>query len=216
VVVCVSCCIVTSLNTVQTQSLPHSSVQMSICLPVQVISRQYLSGDELSISFWEVARSVLLFLGIPLVLGIVTRYAVTIIFGKDFLEKKFLPFFGPVALVALIYTIIVMFSLQVWVWLLPAAPVFLRCQSAGCLFIGVWEKGTVDGVGGPGRTYGQTDRRTGGRAVRGHDAVGAQRVDRQGHGALSVPVRYEEKCSTLDSTVLVEAIFWQRLCPSSL
>lgn len=37
--------------------------------------------------------------------------------GREWLEKKFLPWFGPVALLALIYTVLVLFGLQVWLWL---------------------------------------------------------------------------------------------------
>lgn len=64
------------------------------------------------IGFWTVARSVLLFLGIPLVAGIITRYTLLATIGERRFEKQFMPYFGPVALLGLIYTIIVMFSLQ--------------------------------------------------------------------------------------------------------
>lgn len=55
---------------------------------------------------------MLLFLGVPLAAGIITRYALLATIGKERFEKRFMPYFGPVALLGLIYTIIVMFSLQ--------------------------------------------------------------------------------------------------------
>lgn len=66
----------------------------------------------LHIGFWQVARSVLLFLGVPLAAGIATRYTLLKAIGKESFETRFMPYFGPVALLGLIYTIIVMFSLQ--------------------------------------------------------------------------------------------------------
>lgn len=79
---------------------------------LQVVSRQYLGGGQgLHIGFWQVCRSVLIFLGAPLVAGVVTRYSVIGLFGKQRFDK-FMIYFGPVALIALIYTVIVLFGLQ--------------------------------------------------------------------------------------------------------
>lgn len=52
------------------------------------------------------------YLGIPLVAGIVTRYTVWYLTSKIFLETRFLPLFGPFALLGLLYTILVMFAYQ--------------------------------------------------------------------------------------------------------
>lgn len=79
---------------------------------LQVVSRQYLS-EGLHINFWDVARSVLIFLGAPLVAGILTRYAFLATKGRDWYEVKFTPRVGPLALLALVYTIVVLFALQV-------------------------------------------------------------------------------------------------------
>ena len=79
---------------------------------VQVVSRGGGLDEGLHISFWQVARSVLLFLGVPLLAGIATRYALLAAIGRDRFNKNFMPHFGPVALLGLIYTVIVMFSLQ--------------------------------------------------------------------------------------------------------
>lgn len=82
------------------------------CAAWQVVSRGAGVNGGLHISFWQVARSVLLFLGVPLLAGIATRYALLWTIGRESFEKRFIPCFGPVALLGLIYTIIVMFSLQ--------------------------------------------------------------------------------------------------------
>ena len=66
----------------------------------------------MTFQFWTVCRSVLIFLGAPLVAGIVTRYGLIGIFGEKWYNEKFMPWFGPVALLSLIYTIIVLFALQ--------------------------------------------------------------------------------------------------------
>jgi ACR3 family arsenite transporter len=81
---------------------------------LQVISRQYLGGSQgqLNLSFWTVCRSVLLFLGVPLIAAIITRYAVLYAAGKDWFEKKFVPVISPVALIALLWTIFAIFCLQ--------------------------------------------------------------------------------------------------------
>ncbi len=79
---------------------------------LQVVSRQFLGGGQaLHIGFWQVCRSVLIFLGAPLVAGIVTRYTVIACCGRERFYR-FMTYFGPVALLALIYTIIVLFGLQ--------------------------------------------------------------------------------------------------------
>jgi ACR3 family arsenite transporter len=52
------------------------------------------------------------YLGIPLVAGIITRYTVWSLTSRRFLEERFLPAFGPLALLGLLYTILVMFAYQ--------------------------------------------------------------------------------------------------------
>jgi len=70
------------------------------------------SSASIHVSYRDVAISVLIYLGIPLVAGIVTRYSVWYLTSKEFLEKRFLPFFSPLALLGLLYTIFVMFAYQ--------------------------------------------------------------------------------------------------------
>ncbi len=69
-------------------------------------------GAGIGLSFWPVAKSVLLFLGVPLVAGVITRYALIAAAGRRWFEQRFLPFFGPFALLGLLWTIFVMFSSQ--------------------------------------------------------------------------------------------------------
>ncbi|KAK7442511.1 arsenicals resistance [Stygiomarasmius scandens] len=69
-------------------------------------------GEGIRVSYGDVAVSVLIYLGIPLLAGVFTRYTVWYFTSKSFLNDKFLPWFSPLALIGLLYTIIVMFAYQ--------------------------------------------------------------------------------------------------------
>jgi ACR3 family arsenite transporter len=72
-----------------------------------------LSDDALQgLAIWPVAQSVLIYLGIPVVAGCVTRFALRRLKGGYWYDTVFLPHFGPLALIGLIYTIVVMFANQ--------------------------------------------------------------------------------------------------------
>ncbi len=71
-----------------------------------------LSGAHLDVSGWDIARSVLIFLGIPLVAGYLTRRFGERAKGRDWYEATFLPRVGPVALYGLLFTIVILFALQ--------------------------------------------------------------------------------------------------------
>jgi ACR3 family arsenite transporter len=64
------------------------------------------------ISIWDIARSVFIFLGIPFIAGIVTRFSLIKRKGKEWYEEKFIPRLSPTALIGLLFTIIVMFSMK--------------------------------------------------------------------------------------------------------
>jgi len=70
------------------------------------------AGAALDISMWAIAKTVLIFLGIPLVAGYLTRMWGERVKGVDWYEHVFLPKIGPVALWGLLFTVVVMFALQ--------------------------------------------------------------------------------------------------------
>ncbi|WP_074713852.1 ACR3 family arsenite efflux transporter [Arthrobacter alpinus] len=63
-------------------------------------------------SFWAITASVLIFLGIPLLAGFLTRFIGEKAKGRDWYEGKFLPKLGPWALYGLLFTIVLLFALQ--------------------------------------------------------------------------------------------------------
>ncbi|WP_115944963.1 ACR3 family arsenite efflux transporter [Amycolatopsis thermalba] len=71
-----------------------------------------LETTNLAVSGWEIAKSVLIFLGIPLVAGYASRRIGERVRGRDWYETRFLPRVGPVALYGLLFTIVVLFALQ--------------------------------------------------------------------------------------------------------
>jgi ACR3 family arsenite transporter len=70
------------------------------------------TGFEVNISIAQIAESVGIYLGIPFALGIISRYTLIHLKGEDWFQNKYVPIISPITLIALLFTIIIMFSLK--------------------------------------------------------------------------------------------------------
>ncbi|CAD6572525.1 MAG: hypothetical protein TREMPRED_000567 [Tremellales sp. Tagirdzhanova-0007] len=103
----------------------NSVLQIILYSPMALFFIKVISkADDIPLAYGTTAIAVLIFLGIPLALGLMTRFILFFTIGQDRFHRLFLPYFSPLALAGLLYTIIVIFAQQARHILHNLGPVF--------------------------------------------------------------------------------------------
>jgi ACR3 family arsenite transporter len=118
----------------------NSALQVVLYSPYALLFVNILgkADTQIRVSYGNVAISVLIYLGIPLLAGVITRYSIWALTSRTFLDTRFLPAFGPLALLGLLYTIIVMFAYQGHHIVRNLGPVFRVFVPMVLYFIIMW------------------------------------------------------------------------------
>ena len=71
-----------------------------------------MEGLAVDITIAQIAETVAIYLGIPFAAGVISRYGLIWLKGEEWFQKKYIPFISPITLIALLFTIVIMFSLK--------------------------------------------------------------------------------------------------------
>jgi len=104
------CAILVAINSVMQILLYSIEAWFYVTVLSSIVSPG--GGSVVAVSILDIAKSVFVFLGIPLLAGIITRFALVRRRGKEWYDGRFAPKLGPLALLGLLFTIVVMFSLK--------------------------------------------------------------------------------------------------------
>ncbi|KAI0630326.1 sodium bile acid symporter family-domain-containing protein [Trametes polyzona] len=121
----------------------NSVLQVALYAPLALLFVNVLGGggglqETVHVSYGDVAISVLIYLGIPLAAGVLTRFALLRLTSRTFFETRFLPSFSPLALLGLLYTVVVMFAYQGHRIVHNLGPVFRVLVPLVAYFVLMW------------------------------------------------------------------------------
>lgn len=118
----------------------NSLLQIVLYAPLAVLFVNIISSspEQIRLSYSDTALSVVVYLGIPLLGGLATRFSALALLGRAKFEKQFLPRFGILSLVALLYVIIIIFAEQARSILDNLGPVFRTFVPLVIYFVLVW------------------------------------------------------------------------------